>query len=544
MGFYDKMVKYSDLTKRHLDLSCLGFAQSDREEAYYCTPKGARILGWAGVDGIHYCTIRGFGDLIFAVNPMDFGSCVHPIAKNLEDLLRLLLSCADMAALEQCYAWDREQFNQFLADNPPTTQQQAALRSIRDALGLTPMEDAFGYIKKLQAGFDLTKIPYQSVDSKGDDCAKAAQSPASREVYFGAGFWGKKGRAGKKIAIERQFAWGNETWHVPCAYLCAEGLVVDFCIEVDPRRVEAFYKKWNPAREEDADLTLAQRDQRDAENPLQTSFRAHLRCNGKPLRQKTTYCLTWVPQSLLPQGEANPQEARDLLNAYALDDTRAWSFCRANFLWATKRKPAVNRLTLKLERHPDPFAAGTLRNPAAGDVIPLRHPLSGALYTLKILDCQPQQIQSAQAEHDPYQYPTYCTALSYSLEPDLSARCFRLQDRLESDAPKQRTKFTYLPHATGDCFTVCVPRKEDPTAQVCEGVNQDAPAAQSSESAGAIAIIGGADGPAVVTAFLATARQNTAHTVFSSLHFEPAARIDWEMCFYAKRLQDKEVALL
>lgn len=44
--------------------------------------------------------------MVFVVNPMDFGDCVHPIARNFEDLLRLLLSCADMAALEQCYAWD------------------------------------------------------------------------------------------------------------------------------------------------------------------------------------------------------------------------------------------------------------------------------------------------------------------------------------------------------------------------------------------------------------------------------------------------------
>lgn len=70
--------------------------------AYFCTPKGAAIIGWAGVDGIHYCFVDGFGETVFAVSPMNVGDYVHPVARNFEDLLRLLLSCVDMAALEQC----------------------------------------------------------------------------------------------------------------------------------------------------------------------------------------------------------------------------------------------------------------------------------------------------------------------------------------------------------------------------------------------------------------------------------------------------------
>ena len=75
--------------KTKIDLSPLGFIQNGDSEIYYCTPKKAKILANSGVDGIHYCTIPQFGEMIFAVSPMNFGDCVHPIARSFEDLLRL-----------------------------------------------------------------------------------------------------------------------------------------------------------------------------------------------------------------------------------------------------------------------------------------------------------------------------------------------------------------------------------------------------------------------------------------------------------------------
>lgn len=83
-------------------------------------PLGAEVIGWEGVDGIHCCFVEGFGEMVFAVNPMGLpGDWVHPIARDFEELLRLLLSCGHLAALEQAHGWDREQFDQFLKDDPP-----------------------------------------------------------------------------------------------------------------------------------------------------------------------------------------------------------------------------------------------------------------------------------------------------------------------------------------------------------------------------------------------------------------------------------------
>lgn len=54
---------YRNFTKKSIDLAPLGFEKGAGDETYFCTPKGAKIIGWAGVDGIHYCLIRGFSQL-------------------------------------------------------------------------------------------------------------------------------------------------------------------------------------------------------------------------------------------------------------------------------------------------------------------------------------------------------------------------------------------------------------------------------------------------------------------------------------------------
>lgn len=64
----------------------------------------------AGMDGIHFCFVRGFGGVVFSVTPMNLvPNLVHPLANNFEDFLRLLLACGDSAALEQAWMWDKSQ---------------------------------------------------------------------------------------------------------------------------------------------------------------------------------------------------------------------------------------------------------------------------------------------------------------------------------------------------------------------------------------------------------------------------------------------------
>lgn len=127
------MTTYQKFLKKYMDLSLLGIEREMENCAYFCTPKGADIIGWTGVDGIHYCFIRGFGEMVFAVSPMNQpGDYVHPVAENFVDFLRLLLACGGEAALEQAWSWEQPQFDVFLQDNPITEGQQKLMDRIRE----------------------------------------------------------------------------------------------------------------------------------------------------------------------------------------------------------------------------------------------------------------------------------------------------------------------------------------------------------------------------------------------------------------------------
>ena len=52
------------------NLAPLGVERGEGE-LYFCTPRGASMIGWEGADGIHYCFVRGCGGTVFAVSPMN-----------------------------------------------------------------------------------------------------------------------------------------------------------------------------------------------------------------------------------------------------------------------------------------------------------------------------------------------------------------------------------------------------------------------------------------------------------------------------------------
>ncbi len=114
------MTAYQKFQKLHIDHSAIGMDQNISDANYLCTPIGAEVIGRAGVEGIHYCFIKGFGEMVFAVSPAALpGEYVHPVARSFEDLQRLLLTCGSMDAIEQAYMWDKELFDQYIMDNQP-----------------------------------------------------------------------------------------------------------------------------------------------------------------------------------------------------------------------------------------------------------------------------------------------------------------------------------------------------------------------------------------------------------------------------------------
>ena len=498
--------------KTKIDLSLLGFDMNGDFELYYCTPKKAQIVASSGVDGIHFCTIPQFGEIIFAVSPMIFGDCVHPIARCFEDLLSLLLHCGDIAALEQCYAWDEEQYKAFLIDNPATEKQQAVLDEIKNKCGLEPISDSFAYVKELQAEFDLSQIPYTEDYFDPEMNAAAPEVPTEWAVYFEHGFWNKnaKGKPGEEIVINKTFSWGDEIWHIPAVYSCSKGLVVDFCIEIQPEKEKAFIDKWYPVLARDENISDELREQIEQENPIDVNFRTHLRVNGKPVIAKHGNAIQWLPESCLPDGERCERESKEIIRYYGLDETKSWSFHRISFPWESKRKPEIKNISLKLERELVTIQGVHFKNPSVGDVISFVHPIHNTEHKLTVLAYEKQEFPRQGFQHEEYEFPTLHTAMTYTLEPELSGRNFQVRDCLQNEQPKRKPRNQFEPQASYDAC--------------------------------AIAIIGGADGPTAV--FVSDGQKSEHHRALSALRFEYTDDIEWKIVFREKLIEDIEIELL
>ena len=122
------------------DLRLFGLTVRDSESNYFCTPVGTTAWYWTGVDGIHYGTIAGFGEMVFVICPMNEpGRYVFPVAENRTDFFRLLLACDDEAALSQAPLWSERQFHDFLAEYAPNPVRRATLAQFQQKYALTPM---------------------------------------------------------------------------------------------------------------------------------------------------------------------------------------------------------------------------------------------------------------------------------------------------------------------------------------------------------------------------------------------------------------------
>ena len=61
------MRTYQRFKEFNIDHSAIGMDRNISCENYFYTPIGAVVIGEAGVDGIYYCFIKGFAEMVFAV---------------------------------------------------------------------------------------------------------------------------------------------------------------------------------------------------------------------------------------------------------------------------------------------------------------------------------------------------------------------------------------------------------------------------------------------------------------------------------------------
>jgi len=500
---------YRKFLKLNIDLSPMSVMRRESEGGYFCTPRGAEVIGWAGVDGIHFCFVRGFGETVFAVSPMNTpGNYVHPLAASFADFLRLLMACGDSAAPEQAHGWDKAQFESFLREYPITGEQQAVIDEIVEKLRLEPMEKPFEYIKELQAGFDYSKIKFTE---DYEEWAPVEPEPPKWKVTFEGNFWsrGSRERGGKEISINKEFDWCGKHWLIPAVYSCTKGLVVDYCVHVEPEDIRAFIDKWKLDRENDDLRCFSREDQMriEAENPLDLNFRAKVKANGNELSSRHGCCTYYNPCA----GELMPSEldAKWLVEHYKLDPSFGWIIWRSCFPWKGRRPKEISNLSISLTPELMELPGPRFSVTAPGETFSFDCPLTGQTHTLTVQEIERQELPANRMGFSDMELPRNLLAMSYTLSPDLPRDVFQISDSTGSDQPR--------PKQTAD--------------------SSFAPA-----HAASIGIIGGADGP--TTIIFGGSGQGAPRTAYSSLHFEPVGDVEWFITFRERKFEDITVDLL
>lgn len=482
-----------------LDLTHIGLHRGEKESGYFCTPVLSKVIGWAGVDGIHFCTTKGFDEMIFAISPMNApGEYVQPVARNFEDFLRLILACHDTAAIEQCWFMDREVFENFISDNPPTKEMQACLDAIQKKYGLTPMEDPFAYIHDIQRNFDYSELSfplkyYEIVPEESTE----PQAPEWKTTWNGDFFDTDPNAVGAEpVKIGANFQWAGIDWFVPEAYPFEQGLILFLLGKVNPAQV--------PLHEYEDFISPESREKLMAENPLNLHTRPEASVNGLQLRPARSVGITWMPQ------EGCDLESKWVLEHYELDLESAWQINRIKFFWPACGRMEISEMSLTMRQNPVSVSGTHFKTPREGESVQLFHPQTGKEYTL-FVDELNQEIADYRNLHDQQiEYPPCYTQMVYRIQPDMDRNQFRVVDCAGSDQPRYKKDV----------------KQSEGTFAVSVG------------------IIGGADGPTTIILGHSDHPAGKPHVANSSLHFEPAEEIEWRIVFMEKPNEDITVSLI
>ena len=481
-----------------LDLSYIGFQRGEKWSNYFCTPVLSKVIGWAGVDGIHFCTTKGFDEIIFAVSPENLpGNYVHPVARNFENFLRLLLACYDTAAIEQCWFMDREVFESFLAANPPTDEGQKCLDEIQKKYKLTPMEDPFGYMHKLQDEFDYDSIVYPPEYYELLEEPEERPAPEWKVTWDGDFFDENPETVGAEpIAVDTWFQWAGIDWYVPEVYTFDKGVVMHLLGRVDPDLV--------PQDEFEGYISPEVHERMMAENPLNFQARHEVSINDIAMRPAGSIGITWMPHH-----DWN-LESKWFLEHYGLALDSAWQIHKIKCFWPACGKMDIQNMSLTMKQHPVSISGTHFKTPDAGNCVILTHPQTEKEYILHIDEMKQEKADFSRMLDQELEYPACYTQMRFRIEPDMSRNQFRIVDCAQSEQPRRREGAT----------------RNDGSHAVSFG------------------IIGGADGPTVMVVGQPKSEVPQIHMAASSLRFEHAKHIEWRIVFQEIPNEDITVSLI
>ena len=481
-----------------LNLSHIGLQRGEKESNYFCTPVLSKVIGWAGVDGIHFCVSKNFGEIVFAVSPMNTpGNFVHPVARNFEDFLRLVLACHDTAAIEQCWFMDREVFDSFLEANPPTAEGQKCLDEIQKKYKLTPIEDPFGYMHKLQEEFDYDSIVYPPEYYELVEEHEERPAPKWKVTWDGDFFDENPETVGAEpISVDTWFRWAGIDWYVPEVYPFDQGVILYLLGKVDPMLVSEHNYE---------DLISPEAHERlMAENPLNIHTRPELSVNDLMLRQAGGMGVTWMPQG---HGDL---ESKWVLQHYEQNMDFAWQINRIKFFWPSCGKMDIQKMSLTMKQHPVSVSGTHFKTPDAGNCVVLTHPQTDKEYILHIDEITQETADFSRMHDQELEYPASYTLMTFRIEPDMSRNQFRIVDCTQSEQPRRR-----------------------------DGADRN-----DGSHAVSFGIIGGADGPTVMIMGHPKSEVPQTHMAASSLRFEHAKHIEWRILFQEIPNEDITVSLI
>ncbi len=340
----------------------------------------------------------------------------------------------------------------------------------------------------------------------------------SYHVYYSQGYHyhGGKDKPGVEIPINRQFTWYDKVWHVPAVYSCGKGLVIDFCVEIEPEEIKRFLEKAEKYGYREDKWSDEVREEMRRSNPTEIDFSAEVIANGKKLEQRNGSGFGWWPESLRMEegGWAEEPEIEQMLKHYHLDRNKGWMFYRRSYAWATLKKPAIKTLQLTMEARKIATVVKRFQTPSPGESIRFTGPATGAEYTLTVLETEDLQMDGKQMERlrqGELEFPTYYKAMKYALLPEVEKGEFTLQDCAQSDQPRKKP-----------------------------GNSEE----KNGTAAASVAIISGTDGPTSIFLLAGGQKSIQPRSVCSALHFEPVKEVEWKAMFWEKPCEGYVINLI
>ena len=502
--------------KLNLNGTWIGFIQMEENEGDFCTPVGADIIGWTGVDGIHFCLVEGQGDTVFCVNPSAYvGEYVHAVSNSFEDFLRLLITVGSTDVIDQGAFLNEEDFLFYKRENPLAKEQKEIMDCIAQNLNLTPLDDPLKYLKDVHQNNDCSLLEYE------DDLYKVRRPKMilpEWKVTLDAEYFSMvtDEEAGHEVRVMQEFVWEESKWIVLSYYQFDEGIVIDLAKQVNEQELNTFREKWIDGSEDWSDMPEEMMEQMMSENPTNESFVPSLLINGYGMEWSGSCCVGFTPT--IEEDEANSVEAESIMEHYQLSKENSWQHFRICFRVGddmismnhldenmTCQKDFSMKLTLSQERKP--VSGPHFHNLKQGELRKFVHPFTGDMHVLNVLDVKQERLTEEIYSDEQYLYPRCMTVITYAITPQIERGTYQLRDCSKSEQRIRREEVI-----ESDLFL---------------------PTMTSSEQV----IIGGSDG--LTSIFIAAkSSQSGVTSASSSLTFEPKEEIEWRLTFYKKMRED------